>query len=267
MTRAAKLTLEFRSWWLSGTGGGRGRLLDAACCRDADGLPAMPMSQVKGTLRETAERLAGAGQAGWSNALVTRLFGGPADDDGRSVQGAVAFRGDARIPEADRAGLAGDDARARRGMLYRRIASTAVDERGAAMDRTLRFVEAAAPVTLAGCLEWAAEEPPDADWAALLDAAAAATVAFGKMKAPARSAPGPPCRVRPKITIMRYRSSSLIVPVAPTALVSAIFALKRPGPPNEREKASRVVHGMKGITVRLVRERTRTSAVAVTYAR
>lgn len=183
MTHAAALTLEFRSWWLSGTGGGRGRLLDAACCRDADGLPAMPMSQVKGTLRETAERLAGAGQAGWSGALVTRLFGGPADDDGRSVQGAVAFRGDARIPEADRAGLAGDDARGRRGMLYRRIASTAVDERGAAMDRTLRFVEAAAPVTLAARLEWAAEEPPDADWAALLDAAAAATVAFGKMKA------------------------------------------------------------------------------------
>lgn len=67
--RAAVLTLSFRSSWLSGTGGGRGRH------RDAAGLPAMPMSQVKGTLRETAERLAAGGRAGWSDDLVQRLFG------------------------------------------------------------------------------------------------------------------------------------------------------------------------------------------------
>ncbi len=204
MTRAAVLTLEFRSWWLSGTGGGRGRLLDAACHRDADGLPAMPMSQIKGTLRQTAERLAGAGRAGWTGGLVTRLFGGPAEEDGRSTQGGVAFLGDARIPETDRAGLAGDEARERRGMLCRRIAATAVDERGAAADRTLRYVEAAAPVTLAGRLEWAEEKPPGGvDWAALFDAAAAATVAFGKMKADgygaalARVAPAEEARAAP----------------------------------------------------------------------
>lgn len=184
MTRRAVLTLEFRSWWLSGTGGGRGRLLDAACCRDADGLPAMPMTQVKGALRETAARLAAAGCAEWSGEKVARLFGGRAEDDGRSSAGAVAFLGDARLPEADRAGLVGDAAaRERRGMLYRRIAATAVDERGMARDRTLRYVEAAAPVTLEGRLEWTAAGSPDADWVALLDAAAAATAAFGKAKA------------------------------------------------------------------------------------
>ena len=183
MTRRAVLTLEFRSWWLSGTGGGRGRLLDAACCRDADGLPAMPMTQVKGALRETADRLAAAGRAGWSGEKVARLFGGRAEDDGRSSAGAVAFLGDARLPEADRAGLVGDAAARGRAMLYRRIAATAVDERGAARDRTLRYVEAAAPVTLEGRLEWTAAGSPDADWVALLDAAAAATAAFGKAKA------------------------------------------------------------------------------------
>ena len=184
MTRGAILTLEFRSWWLSGTGGGRGRLLDAACCRDADGLPAMPMTQVKGALRETADRLARAGQAGWDSGAVERLFGRRPDEDGGSSPGAVAFLGDARIAEAERAGLLGDAAPERRGMLYRRIASTAIDDKlGAARDRTLRFVEAAAPVTLEGRLEWTAEDPPDAGWITLLDAAAAATVAFGKMKA------------------------------------------------------------------------------------
>ena len=66
--------------------------------------------------------------------------------------------------------------------LYRRIAATRIDDRGAAADRTLRYVEAAAPVKLIGRLEWVASDPPDIDWIALLDAACAATLAFGKLK-------------------------------------------------------------------------------------
>ena len=183
--RAAVLTLSFRSWWLSGTGGGRGRHVDAVCHRDAAGLPAIPMSQVKGTLRETAERLADGGRAGWSDDLVQRLFGARPEVSGGSSEGAVAFQGDAEIPASDRGGLAGIDPRARRRreVLYRRIASTRIDERGAATDRTLRYFEAAAPVRLIGRLEWIAADPPDPDWIALLDAACAATLAFGKLKA------------------------------------------------------------------------------------
>ena len=182
--KAAVLALSFRSWWLSGTGGGRGRHLDAVSYRDADGLPAMPMSQVKGTLRETAERLAAAGRAGWSEALVEFLFGARTAAGRASSEGAVAFLGDAEIPAGDRKGLVGigDCARRRRGELYRRIAATQIGERGAAVDRTLRFVEAAAPVRLTGRLEWVATAPPHPDWITLLDAACAATLAFGKLK-------------------------------------------------------------------------------------
>ena len=183
--RAAVLTLSFRSWWLSGTGGGRGRHLDAVCHRDAAGLPAMPMSQVKGTLRETAERLAAGDRAGWSDDLVQRLFGTRSEGGGRSSEGAVAFQGDAEVPASDRGGLTGIDpcVRRRREVLYRRIASTRIDERGAATDRTLRYFEVATPVRLIGRLEWIAADPPDLDWIALLDAACAATLAFGKLKA------------------------------------------------------------------------------------
>ena len=182
--KTAVLMLDFRSWWLSGTGGGRGRHLDAVSHRDADGLPAMPMSQVKGTLRETAERLAAGGRAGWSHDLVELLFGARTGANGASSEGAVAFLGDAEISEDDRRGLwgAGDCARQRRGALYRRIAATQIGERGAALDRTLRYVEAAAPVTLTGRLEWVAAGPPHSNWITLLDAACAATLAFGKLK-------------------------------------------------------------------------------------
>ena len=142
----------------------------------------MPMSQVKGALRETAERLAKIGRAGWNRSRVGRVFGERADKAGLSAPGAVAFLGEAVIAESDRTGIAEDAAHERRGMLYRRIASTAIDEQGTARDRTLRYVEAAVPVTLKGQLEWIAKDPPDLDWVALLDAAAAATVAFGKLK-------------------------------------------------------------------------------------
>ena len=171
---AAVLKLKFRSWWLSGTGGGRGRHLDAVCHRDVDGLPAMPMSQVKGTLRETAERLAAARLAGWSDCAVDRLFGARTEENGQSSEGAVAFLGDAEISENDQRGP-GES-------LYRRIAATQVDESGVAADRSLRYVEAAVPVKLTGRLEWIAADPPELDWIALLDAACAATLAFGKLK-------------------------------------------------------------------------------------
>ena len=180
---SAVLTLRFQSWWLSGTGGGRGRHLDAVSHRDADGLPAMPMSQVKGTLRETAERLAGSGRAGWKPDFVEFLFGSRAEGEASS-EGAVAFLGDAEIPNSDRRGLVGtgDCACQRRRELYRRIAATQIGERGVALDRSLRYVEAAAPITLAGHLEWIASAPPPSDWIELLDAACAATLAFGKLK-------------------------------------------------------------------------------------
>ena len=202
---AAVLKLDFRSWWLSGTGGGRGRHLDAVCHRDADGLPAMPMSQVKGTLRETAERLAGAGRAGWCDDVVDRFFGARAEENGGSSEGAVAFLGDAEMSSADRQGLVGPEPETRRcrAELYRRIAATSVDDLGVAADRSLRYVEAAVPVGLSGRLEWIAADPPDPNWIALLDAACAATLAFGKLKldgygaaiasvVPAPAAPRPP---------------------------------------------------------------------------
>ena len=170
------MVLKFRSWWLSGTGGGRGRHLDAVCHRDADGLPAMPMSQIKGTLRETAERLAASGLAGWTKCLVDVVFGS------ENRAGAVAFQGDAEIPQEDRKGLTGSCNRNRRTALYCRIAATQINELGTAADRSLRYVEAAAPVTLCGTLEWIAADAPHPCWVALLDAACVATVAFGKLK-------------------------------------------------------------------------------------
>jgi hypothetical protein len=66
--------------------------------------------------------------------------------------------------------------------LFVRLASTAISDDGVADDFTLRTIEAAVPVPIAGEVEWIAPEPPGFDWVAVLDAICAATPAFGKGK-------------------------------------------------------------------------------------
>ena len=172
---AANLEIRFTSFWISGRGTAGGRFSDVIAHRDEWDCPAMPMSQVKGQLRESAERLAALGAGGWGAAAVRQIFG--AQD---TLAGDVAFPGEARLPGDLRAWLAVD--KSKRSELFRRIASTRVDGNGVAQDQTLRAIEAAVPVTLTAQLFWRGEQTPKSDWVALLDHAAAATLAFGKLK-------------------------------------------------------------------------------------
>jgi hypothetical protein len=183
----ARLRIEFTSFWLSGTGTARGRHLDDVTHRDRDKYPAMPMTQVKGQLRETAERLACANYAGWNEDRLVQLFGTrtrPGDASAADTgQGVLAFRGEARLSEALRAALDAKGHDAGRKRLFCRIAATRIGRLGAAEDKTLRAVEAVVPVVLDGRVEWIDQAPPGFDWVELLDSACAATLAFGKLKA------------------------------------------------------------------------------------
>src|SRR5262249_15433855 len=118
---------------------------------------------------------------------VEELFGPRVKDDaadaGRSRRGWVAFRGEARLPAAARDFFNREQNRGARKLLFRRIAATRIDARGVAEDKTLRAVEAVVPLTLEAQLEWIGADPPPYDWVALLDAACAATLSFGKLKA------------------------------------------------------------------------------------
>lgn len=193
--RSATIHIEFTSLWISGTGAGQGRSGDVITHRafySPDGrmrigLPAMPMTQVKGQLRETAEMLAASGSAGWTKELVALLFGGRSETDDPAVrtQGALAFRGDARLPED----IADQIVKSQTSTapypvekLFKRVASTAVNELGAALDRTLRQFEAAVPMTICARIDWRGPGDLAQDWVNLLDQAAAATLAFGKAK-------------------------------------------------------------------------------------
>ncbi|MFI4996047.1 MAG: hypothetical protein ACHQAQ_09720 [Hyphomicrobiales bacterium] len=148
----------------------------------------MPMTQVKGQLRETAERLATGAHAGWNDEGLTELFGyrppeGETVIAGAGLPGALAFRGEARMPEAALRHFRGEPGRNDRGKLFRRIAATRINELGVAQDKTLRAIEVCVPLALEAMVEWIAGNPPRQDWVRLLDAACAATTAFGKLKA------------------------------------------------------------------------------------
>lgn len=175
--KRARITIEFAAYWMSGFGGGRGRHLDASCLREAAGFPAMPLTQIKGTLRESAERLADENIGGWTPGLVDALFGPRTEDENDYGFAALAFNGTARMSPADKALFQAGPKK-----LYRRIAATSVNDQGVAKDQTLRFIEAAVPVSIHGLIEWHSTKEPDIDWVSLIDIAAANSLAFGKGK-------------------------------------------------------------------------------------
>ena len=183
MTTHAILRIQFTGFWVAGTGTSRGRHVDVVAHRDRDELPAMPMSQVKGQLRETGARLAAGRSAGWTSTRLETLFGTrtrPRTDQMGSEDtnaGSLAFRGEARLPDAIRAAL-----RADRERLFRRLAATRIDDNGVAEDKTLRAIEAVVPLTLEGAVVWIGTAPPPKDWVHWLDEICAATLAFGKLK-------------------------------------------------------------------------------------
>ena len=186
MTIEATLRIRFTGFWIAGTGASLGRHVDVVTHRDRLGLPAMPMTQIKGQLRETANRLATAGHAGWTEDHVLDLFGTRTiagtdllgHDDTQS--GMLGFRGEARLPRAVHALLCkGKQSEC----LFRRLAATKIDEDGVAQDKTLRAIEAVVPLMLEGTVAWIGATPPAAGWIDRLDELCAATLAFGKLKA------------------------------------------------------------------------------------
>jgi len=159
----ALITIAFTSFWMSGTGAAGSGTIDMPTERDLDGLPVMPMSTVKGTLRETADDL---------GLNIQDLFG-----DCNRAESLVRFVGNARLLPADRAWFAANP-KAKR-PLFRQLSATAISGSGVAETGSLRVAEVVVPLTLTGLIE--ADNPPG-DWISRIDEACAFTLHLGKMK-------------------------------------------------------------------------------------
>lgn len=151
---AWQLNIELHHYWHAGSGSSSGTHLDALCERDNQGLPFVAGRHLKGLLRHALQR---AEQWQWLEDLPlpegpqpnweALLFG----TRSQSVQRFQTLPGiirvdDARLPAPERAWL--EQNSAYKAYLFEEIYSTAINENGTALAKSLRGMEAALPMTL-----------------------------------------------------------------------------------------------------------------------
>src|SRR4051812_23933904 len=106
------VTIEMLSDWVVGSGSGRQGGIDSLIERDADGLPFVPSTTLRGIWRDAAEQLAFALDDGRRNGtwagLATRLFGSqPATEPvAKTPEASRLSVADARFPASIRAAVA-----------------------------------------------------------------------------------------------------------------------------------------------------------------
>jgi hypothetical protein len=177
----AIIFINMLDWWLGGTGETETGGADKNAYRDEWGCPALPASQVKGTLRETAELW-----AGWTSADVAVFFclgtgDAGAHDDSRSREGALGWGPEAGLPLSIRKALEGDSEK--RARLFSRVPATAINPlTGTALDTSLRQIEVVVPMQLTLEVRWLSLTPQPDDWIEKLDQLCALTPSFGALK-------------------------------------------------------------------------------------
>jgi hypothetical protein len=177
----AVITITMLDWWLGGTGGTEAGGADKNAYRDEWGCPALPASQVKGTLRESAELW-----AGWTDEEVALFFGlgtggTGIHEDKREFEGAMDFGAEAGLPMPIRMALEGDPEK--RSRLFSRVPAMAINsETGTALDTSLRQIEVIVPMQLTLEVRWLSSTPQPDDWVEKLDQLCALTPSFGALK-------------------------------------------------------------------------------------
>lgn len=143
------LKIDLLCYWHAGSGHGAKADVDALVLRDNAGFPYLPGRTLKGLLRDALYEMGQEGEA-------VRLFGKEAakGENRGSVPGVIAVD-DARMEEADRAWI--DDSPEADGLkaqLFDSVASTAIQNNGVAVSKSLRLVEVTLPMTLSGSITY-----------------------------------------------------------------------------------------------------------------
>lgn len=189
----ADVLFDISSYWHAGTGRGSGPGADAVVFTTAGGLPCLPGKTVKGLLKEAVRGAVAAGVVDAAKLLtyfgsstlgatrggvhrVTELEAERFRTSPGSLRFESAILGAAPEESAAwerwAAGHAGE-----RGRLFHYLASTKLDERGVAADKTLRRIQVAVPMTLRA--EVSSDEAEGLGWVSALTAAAPFLDALG----------------------------------------------------------------------------------------
>ncbi len=157
MKKNVYVDIHIMSFWHVGSGMGRGADVDALVLKDSHDLPYLPGRTLKGLLREGALLCEEAGIL--PSGRTFELFGTPSEqgNPAGSKPGCLRFD-DARLPQEERLWLASPEGKEYVEALYTSFASTSIDERGMALDKTLRTMELALPLKLEGVVRGSGEE-------------------------------------------------------------------------------------------------------------
>lgn len=160
-----KVSLEFLSYWQTGSGEGLRPDLDAVCHRDADGLPFFPGRAFKGLWREAM--LVAEGYKHLPAETTTQLFGA-GDESTRSGTSSwqtesMLYFSDLVLEPEIRRWLCRNENKLNRQELFRSVAFTALDN-GVAKKGSLRNIEVCIPLTLHGTISFI-KSKPNKEWA------------------------------------------------------------------------------------------------------
>lgn len=146
-----KLKIDIQSYWHAGTGRGRSFEIDSVVHCDRDGLPALPGRSVKGLVRDAVTAAVALGWIQTASAIdthvevVDRLFGP------LGVDGTMTYPGWLQVSDATLADDIREAVRDKelRDAMFTNLFTTAVDhDFGSALNKSLRGIEVAVPMTL-----------------------------------------------------------------------------------------------------------------------
>lgn len=144
-TVTLKYEIKFLDFWHLGSGLSAGTRLDSLVVKDSDGLPFASGKTLKGLFREMAEMI--------DCDFVNICFGGSSDpkdvcydETKKDIEGECYFTNATLSKEAKEQILY----HRLKDNLYVEIASTKIDEKGVAVDNSLREIEVVIPITLYG---------------------------------------------------------------------------------------------------------------------
>ena len=153
--QSLSVQLSFEGYWHCGGGMTRGASKDASVVRDSSGLPYMPGRTLKGVLRDAARDASLSEMV--TQGEVGALFGvASAGEAFGSVQGGLTFS-NAELPAEwgpwARSIAAGGGWIGSLAPLFTTLQATAIDERGAASEASLRAMEVVVPMDLNASIE------------------------------------------------------------------------------------------------------------------
>lgn len=149
--------IRFLDDWMCSSGLGAGAKTDSEVIKDKDGLPYIPGKTLKGILKDACLEMVELDTSGQflTQNQIDYIFGVEAKskengEENEPSRPGNAFFSNAELPKLEKEEIFKNQLQS---FLYHNIASTRINDKGVAVDKSLRVKEVCAPVTLTGQIQ------------------------------------------------------------------------------------------------------------------